>query len=79
MFAAMESKAQHALPQERKRAKGETNNATQVQKPTPSESPPSIRSGAPSPTPKPKSNSGERAFYYPNDKALYGTRWGHGL
>jgi len=23
-------------------------------------------------------NSGERAFYYPNDKALYGTRCGHG-
>jgi hypothetical protein len=23
-------------------------------------------------------NSGERAFYYPSDKALYGTRCGHG-
>ena len=23
-------------------------------------------------------NSGERAFYYPNDKALYGARCGHG-
>jgi hypothetical protein len=23
-------------------------------------------------------NSGERAFYYPNDKALYGTHCGHG-
>ena len=23
-------------------------------------------------------NSGERAFYYPGDKAVYGTRWGHG-
>ena len=23
-------------------------------------------------------NSGERAFYYPNDKSLYGTRCGHG-
>jgi hypothetical protein len=23
-------------------------------------------------------NSGERAFYYTNDKALYGTRCGHG-
>jgi hypothetical protein len=22
-------------------------------------------------------NSGERAFYYPNDKALYGARCGH--
>jgi hypothetical protein len=23
-------------------------------------------------------NSGERAFYYPSDKAVYGTRCGHG-
>ena len=23
-------------------------------------------------------NSGERAFYHPSDKALYGTRCGHG-
>jgi len=23
-------------------------------------------------------NSGDRAFYYPNDKALYGIRCGHG-
>jgi hypothetical protein len=23
-------------------------------------------------------NSGERAFYYPSDRALYGTRCGHG-
>jgi hypothetical protein len=23
-------------------------------------------------------NSGERAFYYPGDKAVYGTRCGHG-
>ena len=46
-------------------------------KPIPSGSPSGIQPGAQSPSARRKINSGERAFYYQNDKALYGNRCGH--
>src|SRR6266851_3790989 len=64
--------AQHALPQERKRAKtqGGSNYAAWI----------TVRHPArcAAPNCQTQINPGERGFYYPGDKALYGSRCGHG-
>jgi hypothetical protein len=73
-----ESEAQHALPQERKRVKRRNRSCDEGSNAIPSGSPSGIRRDVPSRIARRKSNPGERAFYYPGDNALYGTRCGHG-
>ena len=75
----MESEAQHALPQERRRAK--TKGATTMRrrfKADPKWITDRYRARCAEANCQTEINSGERAFYYPNDKALYGTHCGHG-
>ena len=77
MLRGNESNAKHALPQERKRAKGANDNETKVQV-----DPKRITVRYPAKCAEPNCqtgiDSGERAFYYSGDKAVYGTRCGHG-
>jgi hypothetical protein len=78
-FAAMESEALHALPQERKRAK--TKGATTMRRRFKAD-PKWITVRHPARCAEPNCqtqiNSGECCFYYPGDKSLYGSRCGHG-
>ena len=77
MLRGNESKPQNALPQERKRAKGETGYETQVQMRSQVDHRP-VSGEMRRPNCQAEINFGERAFYYPGDKAVYGTRCGHG-
>src|SRR5262249_62075173 len=78
-FAAMESKAQNALPQERKRAK--TKGATTMRhrfKVDPKWITVRHPVRCAEPNCQTQIEPGERGFYYPSDKSLYGSRCGHG-
>jgi hypothetical protein len=75
----MESEARHALPQERKRAK--TKGATTMRHRFKTD-PKWITVRHPARCTEPNCQTqiepGERGFYYPGDKSLYGSRCGHG-
>ena len=77
MLRGNESNAKHALPDDGKRAERSNDNATKVQC-----DPKWITVRYPAKCVEPNCqteiNSGERAFYYPGDKAVYGSRCGHG-
>jgi hypothetical protein len=72
-----ESKAQHALPDDGKWAKGATTMRRRF-KCDPKWIDVRYPARCAEPNCQTEINSGERAFYYPSDKALYGTRCGHG-
>jgi hypothetical protein len=75
----MESKAQHALPQERKRA--QTNRRQNTMRHRFKADPKWIMVRHPARCAEPNCHTqiepGERGFYYPGDKSLYGSRCGH--
>jgi hypothetical protein len=70
------SKRSDALPQERKRAKGEKTMRRRF-KADPKWITVRHQARCAEPNCQTEINSGERAFYYPNDQTLYGTRCGH--
>jgi len=72
MLRGNESNTQHALPQERKRAKG-NNDATQVQMRSQVDHR-QVSGQVRRAELQTEINSGERAFYYRSDMSIYGTR-----
>ena len=76
--AGNQNKAQHALPQEREAGERRKQICDAGSNAIPSGSPPGIRRNAPSRIARRESIAASEAFYYPSDKALYGTRCGHG-
>ena len=77
MLRGNESKTKHALPQERKRAK-EKRVMRRRFKCDPKWITVRYPARCAEPNCQAEINSGERAFYYPGDRAVYGTRCGHG-
>jgi hypothetical protein len=77
MLRGDESNTKHALPQERKRAKGENDNETKVQVRSQVDHRPV--SGPMRGAQLPDGNQLRRAsVLLPSDKGIYGTRCGHG-
>jgi len=77
MLRGNESNTKHALPDDGKRAKGATTMRRRF-KCDPKWITVRYPSRCAEPNCQAEINSGERAFYYPGDKAVYGTRCGHG-
>jgi len=77
MLRGNESNTKHALPQERKRAEEKTDMRRRF-KCDPKWITVRYTAKCAEPNCPTEINSGERAFYYSSDKALYGTRCGHG-
>jgi len=73
-----ENKVQHALPDDGKWAKGETETCDDVSSATLSGITVRHQARCAEPNCQTKINPGERAFYYRSDKTLYGERCGHG-